>query len=187
MDVRRVISIGLATLLSTNIYFNIYASESKSINKTNYNSFSEERNINTAILANENFYIRQLLSLDNEEVILTDEQENILKDIELITYDLLEIFIEFGCIDEHGQILNINNLEKYKISEIENYITEINILQFRFRNTILGKENKIKKDKFIEVSKNFGLIRDNQFDYDVFNDLSKEEKLYYKEKLKENI
>lgn len=195
MNGKKIISIGLATILSTSIYFSVYANTLKEGFTSEVTAVSSQTNT-VKLLNNElanlehGFDIKRLISLYDEEIELTDDELQILEDLELLTGDLFEMFYEFGCIDEDGTILSFDFLTTEQVEEIKSYVKEIKILQNKLVNgtmdNIISDMQKSSRENIIEVSEQFGLIQQGQFDFDSYMQLTEEEKEEFRQIIKEN-
>lgn len=195
MNGKKIISIGLATILSTSIYFSVYANTLKEGFSSEVTAVSSQTNT-VKLLNNElanlehGFDIKRLISLYDEEIELTDDELQILEDLELLTGDLFEMFYEFGCIDEDGTILSFDFLTTEQVEEIKSYVKEIKILQNKLVNgtmdNIISDMQKSSRENIIEISEQFGLIQQGQFDFDSYMQLTEEEKEEFRQIIKEN-
>ncbi len=191
MNVKRMVSISLATLISTNMYFTMYANTLKS-NATLESSIEEKDNQiedivfkNNEILKSEyGIDLKKLSLIYGENIELTEEQEEIFESLELMTYDLLEMFIEFGCVDENKNLIGLNHLERDDLDEIKSYVNEIKVMRDRLMNSVQQHEQRLKRKYLLEVSEQYDLIQDGQFDFDAYLDLPLTTKVEYEEQLK---
>ncbi len=189
MNVKRIASISLAAVISTNMYFTMYANTLKE-NKGVQNNIElignqDSTPINNGIVKFQHgINFNCLESLYDQDIELTEEQNEILKSLELMTYDLMQMFIEYDCIDENNNLIGLNHLENDELEEIQSYVTEIRIMKNKLINTVNQHEYRSKREYLLQVSDEYNLIENEQFNYDAYIDLPYEVKEKYKEQLK---
>ncbi len=175
MSKKKIISIGLATILSSSIYYNIYA------NSISKNEIEDNSNLQAYTVNNEVYeeYKKGKYSDDNSE------KEEVVKSLKLLGNDLLDLFFEYGCIDEDGNLLGYSNLTDKQSEEIISYVEEIKQLQKKlFQKSYLSDEQKLRKEKHNKLNEEFGLVTNGVFDIEKFENMSDKQLELYRMKLK---
>ncbi len=190
MNVKRLISISLATVISTNMYFTMYANTlNGNVDLKCKTELVSEEDVTVVGLRNKILNLEYVLEFEklkqflDKEVVLTKEQEEILESLELMTFDLMQLFIEFDCVDNDNNIIGIEHLTTEQLAEIELYVKEIRLMELKLKNTITQSEEIVKRDYLMSVSEQYNLIENEQFNYDKYLKLPEDIKEKYLEQL----